>query len=98
LQAIITTDLSLSAQRVFKIYQNRWSIETSFKELKQLLGYGKSQSRDFDGQISDATTSLICYNVLSHIKAINDHQSIGYLFSNISQQSLHPTIMQKFWQ
>jgi len=97
-QAIITTDLSLSAQRAFKINQNRWSIETSFKELKQLLGYGKSQSRDFDGQISDATTSLMCYNVLSHLKAIEQHQSIGYLFSKLSQQWLQPTIMQKFWQ
>ena len=72
-QAIITTDKSLSAQRAFHIYQNRWTIETSYKELKQHLLYGKCMSRDFDAQISDATQSLICYNLLSHIKALEGH-------------------------
>ncbi|RLD20483.1 MAG: hypothetical protein DRI69_06225 [Bacteroidetes bacterium] len=47
-RAIITTDKKLGAIQAYKIYQNRWSIEVSFKELKQLMRYGKCQSTDFD--------------------------------------------------
>jgi len=96
--AIITTDLTLSAQKTFKIYQTRWTIESSYKELKQILKLGKCMSRDFDAQISDATQCLMCYNILSHMKAINDHQSIGALFNQVSQQWLKPTLMNKFWE
>lgn len=95
--AIASSDLEISAQKAFKVYQNRWAIETSYKELKQQLKYGKCMSRDFDGQIADATLTLMAYNQLSHIKAINDHQSIGYLFDKVSRNNLMPTIMQKFW-
>jgi len=97
-QAIVTTDMKLSAQKAFKVYQTRWSIENAYKELKQLLRYGKCMSQDFDGQISDATQCLLAYNILSHQKAINDHQSIGMLFNKISKQWLKPTMMQKFWK
>jgi len=97
-QAIITTDNKLTAQKAYEIYQSRWAIENSYKELKQHLNYGKSMSRDFDGQISDATQSLMVYNTLSHLKAVEQHQSIGYLFKTISQQWLKPTMMQKFWK
>jgi len=42
-------------------------------------------SRDFEGQISDATHCLMAYNILSQQKAINQHQrSIGMLFDQIS--------------
>lgn len=47
------------ADKGYKIYQNIWSIEVSYKELKQLLSFGKYQSRDFDGQISDLTFCLM---------------------------------------
>ena len=88
----------MSAQRAFKIYQTRWSIEISFKELKQLFKYGKCMSRDFDGQIADASICLMSFNLLSHIKAIEEHQTIGQLFKQVSQQWLKPTIMKKFWK
>ena len=96
-QAIITNDKSITAIRAFEIYQNRWAIETSFKELKQHLRYGKSQSQDFDAQISDATHTLMAFNYLSQIKTINEHQSIGALFREVSKNWLKPNIMQKFW-
>jgi hypothetical protein len=97
-QSIITTDKTLSALKAYRIYQNRWAIESGYKELKQHLGYGKSMSRDFVGQIADATHILMAYNMLSHMKAINDHESIGQLFGEISDNWIKPTIMQKFWK
>jgi len=54
-QALISTDVKLNAIRAYKIYKNRWSIEVSYKDLKQNLQYGKCQSIDFDAQIADAT-------------------------------------------
>lgn len=95
--ALITTDKALGAVQAFKVYQNRWSIEVSYKEIKQHLGYGKCQSRDFDAQISDAALALMAYNQLSHQKAINDYQSIGFLFAEISQDWLKPNFIERFW-
>jgi DDE family transposase len=96
-RAIVSTDTKLGAIQAYKIYQNRWSIEVSFKELKQLMKYGKCQSTNFDAQISDLTFCLMAYNHMSQIKAINEYQSIGFLFKEISQNRISPTLMQRFW-
>lgn len=96
-QAIISTDRKLGAIQAYKIYQNRWPIEVSYKELKQLLGFGKCQSRDFDGQISDLTCCLMAYNHLSMIKARTKYQSIGLIFDQISKNWISPNLMQRFW-
>ena len=96
-QAIASTDRKLGAIQAYKIYQNRWSIEVSYKELKQLLGFGKCQSRDFDGQISDLTCCLMAFNHLSNIKALTKYQSIGSIFDQISKSWISPNLMQPFW-
>lgn len=97
-QALISTDLKLDAIRAYKVYKNRWSIEVSYKELKQNLRYGKCQSTDFDAQIADATLTLMSYNFLSKQKSINEHESIGGLFRAVSKSWLSPTLMQEFWK
>jgi hypothetical protein len=94
---IATTNLRIGAKKSYEIYQNRWSIEVSYKELKQHLRFGACQSRDFDGQIADATQCLLAYNYLSSHKAVHQYATIGGLFREISQSCLKPTIMQKFW-
>jgi hypothetical protein len=42
-----------------EIYQTHWTIEVFFKESKQLLGFGKCQSNDFDAQIADSTINAV---------------------------------------
>ena len=96
-QAIVSTNRKLGAIQAYRIYQNRWPIEVSYKELKQLLGFGKCQSRDFDGQISDLTCCLMAYNHLSSIKALTKYQSIGLLFHKVSKNWISPNLMQRFW-
>jgi hypothetical protein len=96
-QSIACTNRKLGAIQAYRIYQNRWSIEVSYKELKQFLGFGKCQSRDFDGQISDLTCCLMAYNHLSKIKALTEYQSIGFLFDEISKSWISPNLMQRFW-
>lgn len=97
-RAIISTDRKIGAIQAYKIYQNRWGIEVSYKELKQLLSYGKCQSTDFDAQISDLSFSLMAYNYLSQMKAINEYQSIGFLFHEVSKNWLSPNLMERFWR
>lgn len=96
-QALITTDKQIGAIQAYKVYQNRWAIEVSFKELKQHLGFGKCQSRDFDAQIADSTHALMAYNYLSHILTVHNHETIGQLFAEVSQNWLQPTLMKRFW-
>jgi hypothetical protein len=62
---LLSTNTTLSFTKAFEIYAIRWTIEVFFKESKQLLGLGKCQSNHFDGQIADATLSIMRYTVLS---------------------------------
>ena len=94
---LIGTNRSLSSIKTYEIYQNRWSIEVVFKELKQYFNFGKSQSRDFIGQISDHTICLMAYNFLSVYKCVNDYQSIGALFDHVKQNWIRPNVMEVFW-
>lgn len=48
---IISTDKQLIFNKMMGIYAIRWSIEIFFKEAKQLLDLGKSQSTNFDVQV-----------------------------------------------
>ena len=96
-QVLTSMNLKIGAKTAYQIYQNRWSIVVSYKELKQHLQYGGCQSRDFDGQIADATQCLLAYNYLSKHKAVHEYETIGGLFTEISQTWLRPTIMQQFW-
>jgi Putative esterase len=40
---------------------------------------------------------LLSKNYLSQIKAINEYQSIGFLFHEISRHRISPNLMQRFW-
>ena len=68
------------------------------QDLKQHLKFGKCQSRDFVGQLSDHTICLVAYNYLSMYKCINEYQSIGALFDEIKENYINPTVMEKFWE
>lgn len=94
---IVTTDLSLHFAQTIKIYSIRWSIEVFFKEAKQHLFLGKSQSRDFDAQIADATIVMIQYIMLALHKRINNYETIGQLFKQQSRQLVELTIAERIW-
>jgi len=96
-QILISNDVGINAIKAYEIYRTRWAIEVSFKELKQNLNYGKCQSRNFAAQIAHTTISLLTYNYLSLIKAVNEHQTIGGLFSEIKANTITPNVMVMFW-
>lgn len=87
-KTILSTDLSLNFNKTIEIYQLRWSIEVFFKETKQLLNLGKSQSNDFDAQIADTTITMIQYMFLALRKRIDKYESIGQLYRNTKAETL----------
>lgn len=85
---IISTDLSLNFNDTIEIYQIRWSIEVFFKESKQLLNLGKSQSQDFDAQIADITLTMIQYIFLNLQNSIEKYESLGQVFERLKDVNL----------
>lgn len=94
---LTTNDLSIGFTKVMEVYQLRWSIEVFFKESKQYLNLGKSNSSDFDGQIADATISMIQHIMLTFFKRMNYQQSFGELFKEISKEIVESTLAEKLW-
>lgn len=82
---IISTDISLNFNNMMDIYKKRWSIEVFFKEAKQLLGLGTSQSTNFDVQIAQTTINMIQYLLLSLKFRQQAYETIGGLFKDVKQ-------------
>ncbi len=97
-QLLVTTDLSLSYNKTVEIYNIRWSIEVYFKESKQYLNLGHSESNDFDGQIADATISMIQYIVLSINKRFSSYETMGELFRKSQKELIELTIANRIWK
>ncbi len=64
-----------------------------FKESKQNLLLGKSQSQDFDAQIADITLSLIRYIFLSYYEKTHYGMTIGEIFRELSQASIKENLL-----
>lgn len=80
--AILSTDLTLTAQEIIRIYEMRWDIEVFFKCTKSLLRLQKEfQGRSYDLLISHTTIVFSRYILLAwqHRKS-TDQRSIGGLF------------------
>jgi len=82
---IISTDTSLSFNRMIEIYNIRWSIEVFFKEAKQLLSLGKSQSTNFDVQVAQTTITMIQYLMISLKYRMEAYETINGLFKDVKQ-------------
>jgi len=94
---LITTDLTLTYIKAIEIYQIRWTIEVFFKESKQYLQLGKSQSNDFDAQIADTTISIIVYMLLNLRKRFSAYDTIGEIFRYENKQYNELTLWEKIW-
>jgi len=94
---LLTTNNDLEFEEAYRVYSIRWSIEVFFKEAKNHLRLGKSQSQDFDAQIADTTISMMQYNILSLAKRLLDYESLGELFKQAGVETLELTITEKIW-
>ena len=82
---IISSNINLKFTRMIEIYNIRWTIEVFFKEAKQLLGLGKSQSTNFDVQVAQTTITLIQDLLISLKYRIEAYETIGVLFKDVKQ-------------
>ncbi len=64
-----------------------------FKESKQYLLLGKSQSKDFDAQIADITLALMRYLLLSYYERTRYGITIGDLFRELAQASIQENLL-----
>jgi hypothetical protein len=94
---LLTTDLGLNYTRAIEIYQIRWTIEVFFKETKQYLGLGKTQSNDFDAHIADITLIMVTHIVLSLQKRFGSYETMGILFHENQKQLLELTLWERLW-
>jgi len=80
--AILSTDLTLSAEEIIRIYRMRWDIEVFFKCAKSLLRLQQEfQGRSYDLLVSYTTIVFSRYILLAwqHRKSTDD-RSLGGLF------------------
>ena len=79
---LTSTDLSLSAEQIIRLYSRRWMIEVNYKAQKQWLGLGtESQAHNFTTFFSEITICSIRYMLLEFSRRCsNDARSLGELF------------------
>ena len=87
--------MSLSFVQAIELYQIRWTIEVLFKECKQYLRLGGSQNTDFDGQIADATITLITHTILTLQKRFGSYETMGELYRATQQHLLELTLWER---
>jgi hypothetical protein len=80
--AILSTDLTLTAQEIIRIYGMRWEIEVFFKCAKSLLRLQKEfQGRSYDLLVSHTTIVFSRYILLAwQHRQSTDQRSFGGLF------------------
>lgn len=86
--ALLSTDTTLSAEEIIKLYGRRWDIEVFFKMAKSFLNLAKEfQSRSFDALIAHATLVCCRYIMLELAKRENaDPRTLGSLFHAVCDE------------
>lgn len=86
--ALLSTDTSLTAEEIVKLYGRRWDIEVFFKMAKSFLNLAKEfQSRSFDALVAQATLVCCRYIMLEMAKRTNaDPRTLGNLFHAVCDE------------
>jgi hypothetical protein len=95
---MLTTDPNLSFIKLMETYHIRWSIEVYFKEAKQYLALGESQSNDLDGQIADITMVMIRSILLTLMMRFEDYETTGELFRESQKELINRTLAVRIWE
>jgi hypothetical protein len=86
--ALLSTDTTLTAEAIIKLYRRRWDIEVFFKMAKSFLKLAKEfQSRSFDALVAHATLVCCRYIMLELAKRTNaDPRTLGNLFHAVCDE------------
>ena len=63
----LSTDNSISVEKILEIYSLRWSIEVYFKEVRQYMGLSKEQTGNYVCHYMSVHTTAIRHALFSHI-------------------------------
>ncbi len=80
----LSTDNSLSKEKVLEIYSLRWSIEVYFKEIKQYMGLLKEQTGNYVCHYMSVHLTAIRYALFSHIFYTEGGGKFGMVRKRIS--------------
>ena len=81
---ILSTDITLTEERIIEIYKRRWNIEQGYKEPREYFGFGKEENRIYEALIARITLSFLSYNIVSYLNRIdNEPQTMGGLFKDL---------------
>ena len=94
---LLTTGLSLSLLEAYRIYARRWATEVAYKDCKTLLNFGKCQSVHFAAQIASFTLTMMQYNILCTVKRFEAYETIGGLFTEVTNDTLELSVTDKIW-
>ena len=94
----LTTDISLSPQRILELYAMRWAIEVYFKEAKQHLGFLKEQATHYASYIASIHLSAIRFCLLSIAKHQHNSRDIADMRERISTNVTNIDFAARLWQ
>ena len=76
----------------------RWATEVAYHDCKQLLDFGKCQSVHFSAQIASFTLTMMQYNILCTVKRFEAYETIGALFSEVTDNTLKLSVTDRKWE
>jgi len=93
--AILSTDITLCAEEIIRLYSKRWDIEVFFKMCKQHLKLAKEiQIRNYDGLIGHTSLVFARYNLLSLFQRQSvDQRAFGDLFRDCNEEMANITFL-----
>lgn len=92
----LSTDTSLSPQKILEIYALRWGIEVYFKESKQNLGLLKEQTITFTSHLASISLSAIRYLMLLYV-ALEQDQRLSEVRTTLSDGLIGLSFGQRLW-
>ncbi len=98
--AIVTNDLTLTAEQILAGYKDRWPIEIAFKDQKQHLGLGDYQTRSLRGVVTHLHLVAIAHVLLTHhaVKALGAQaQQKNTVLQIPTVQDLREAIRRALW-
>ncbi len=96
--AFLCTNPKLHSSSIIRKYIERWSVEVCFKECKQMLGLGKDQSNDFNGQVCASSLSFLRYNILNYLNVAENFSTMGGLFEILADDTAIKTYSVRLWE
>ncbi len=93
----LSTDVTLSTEKILEIYSLRWSIEVYFKEVKQRFGFLKEQTGDYAVHYASIHLCAIRFILVANGMLVSG-ESFGSVRNKITKQLELLTFARLLWE